>query len=121
MRIKELLKEKRLTQQELADKMKMCIRDSKRTGLINQVFIGPVLMQSRVKRGNRIVSKMCIRDRDILVDVGHANQWLVQFLYSLGGQFDGELVTGEYGLSGGGDVLSLIHICNNVSRLPELS
>ena len=32
------------------------MRGRKRTGLINQVFIGPVLMQSRVKRGNRIVS-----------------------------------------------------------------
>ena len=46
-----------------------------------------------------------VAGRDILVDVGHANQWLVQFLYILGVQFDGELVTGEYGLSGGGDVL----------------
>jgi len=36
--------------------------------------------------------------------VFHANQWLVQFLYILGVQFDGELVTGEYGLSGGGEI-----------------
>lgn len=48
-----------------------------------------------------------VAGRDILVDVGHANQWLVQFLYILGVQFDGELVTGEYGLSGGGDVFAV--------------
>ena len=36
-----------------------------------------------------------VAGRDILVDVGHANQWLVQFLYILGVQFDGELVTGS--------------------------
>ena len=32
------------------------MRGRKRTDLINQIFIGPVLMRSRVKRGNRIVS-----------------------------------------------------------------
>ena len=51
-----------------------------------------------------------VAGRDILVDVGHANQWLVQFLYILGVQFDGELVTGEYGLSGGGDAVSYTHL-----------
>ncbi len=30
-------------------------RGRKRKGLINQLFIGPVLMRSRVKRGNKAV------------------------------------------------------------------
>ena len=33
------------------------MRGRKRTDLINQIFIGPVLMRSRAGRGNRIVSR----------------------------------------------------------------
>ena len=44
---------------------------------------------------------------DILVDVGHAHQRLVQFFYILSIQFDSELVTGQDGLSGGGDVFAI--------------
>ena len=48
-----------------------------------------------------------VAGRDILVDVGHAHQRLVQFFYILSIQFDSELVTGQDGLSGGGDVFAV--------------
>ena len=47
------------------------------------------------------------RNGIFLVDIGHAHQWFVQFLYILGIQFDGELVTGENGLSGRRDVFTV--------------
>ena len=52
------------------------MRGRKRTGLINQVFIGPVLMRSREGRGNRIVSTY---PPSLFVVICHPWQYLCRY------------------------------------------
>ncbi len=59
-------------------------RGRKRTGLINQLFIGSVLMRSRVKRGNRTVFHTPLRFHDHLDPVALSDQLLGKCL-NLGG------------------------------------